>query len=278
MAKPIYILLATFIILFDLSNDAVSGEVLNRVMSLRVLTMPSDANYPPQSFLNSDNEMDGFDIDVGKEIAKRLGVELKIINSPWEIITTGHWKDRWDISVGSMTPTKARAQVFDFPAIYYYVPATFAVHVNSSAQKLSDLNGKSIGVCKGCTYEAYLNKNLIIDASIAPSFTYQVTAGKVRSYLSDWNAFDNLRIGDGKRLDAILSSLPTISAAIKKGYPLRVIGDPVFFEPLAIAIDKGDLEFGSKISKIIDTMRNDGTLKNLSLKWYEADYTAEPKG
>ncbi len=109
-------------------------------------------------------------------------------------------------------------------------------------------------------------------------FTYQVTAGKVRSYISDWNAFDNLRIGDGKRLDAILSSLPTISAAIKKGYPLRVIGDPVFFEPLAIAIDKGDPEFGSKISKIIDAMRNDGTLKNLSLKWYEADYTAEPKG
>ena len=87
------------------NTAALAGATLDRVMSSKTLTMSSDPAYPPQSFLNDQNEMDGFDIDVGKEIAKRLGVELKIITPAWEIITAGNWNGRWDISIGSMTPT-----------------------------------------------------------------------------------------------------------------------------------------------------------------------------
>ena len=50
---------------------AFAGETLDRVMSTKTLTMSSDPEYPPQSFLNDKNEMDGFDVDVGKEVAKR---------------------------------------------------------------------------------------------------------------------------------------------------------------------------------------------------------------
>src|SRR3546814_2930702 len=90
--------------------------------------MSSDAEYPPQSFLNDKNELDGFDVDVGKEIAKRLGAELKIVTPSWDIITAGNWGGRWDMSVGSMTPPQKRAEVLDFPVVYYYKPAAFAVH------------------------------------------------------------------------------------------------------------------------------------------------------
>ncbi|HMA14673.1 MAG TPA: transporter substrate-binding domain-containing protein, partial [Kiloniellaceae bacterium] len=135
-----------------------AGETLDRVMSTKTLTMSSDPEYPPQSFLNDKNEMDGFDVDVGKEIAKRMGVELKIVTPSWDIITAGNWGGRWDMSVGSMTPTKQRAQVLNFPAVYYYTPAAFAVHQDSAADSLDDLNGKVIGSCGGCTYDAYLMK------------------------------------------------------------------------------------------------------------------------
>ena len=87
------------------ASPAGAGEVLDRVMKTKTLTMSSDPAYPPQSFLNDKNEFEGFDIDVGREIAKRLGTELKIITPAWEIITAGNWGDRWDVSVGSMTPT-----------------------------------------------------------------------------------------------------------------------------------------------------------------------------
>ena len=250
-----------------------AGEVLDRVMSTKTLTLSSDAEYPPQSFLNKNNEMDGFDVDVAKEIAKRMGAKLKVVTPAWEIITAGKWGGRWDLSVGSMTPTSERSKVLDFPAVYYYTPAAFAVHKDSSAGSVSALNGKKIGVCGGCTYEMYLNKNLAIDAAGAPKFTYQVTPGEIRSYETDVNVFDDLRIGDGKRLDAALSAMPTIQEAIKNGYPMKVVGKPVFYEPLAVAVDKGDPEFSAKIKDIVGAMRSDGTLTKLSMKWYGVDYS-----
>ena len=259
-------------LVFPLAVQA--GAVLDRIMSSKTMTLSSDAEYPPQSFLNDKNEMDGFDVDVAREVAKRLGAELKIITPAWEIITAGNWGGRWDFSVGSMTPTKARAKVLTFPAVYYYTPASFVVHKDSKTKSVADLNGKKVGVCGGCTYEAYLNKKLTIDAEGTPDFDYQVTAGEIRTYETDVNVFDDLRIGDGKRLDAALSSLPTILEAIKNGYPMRVLGDPVFYEPLAIAIDKGDDAFAAKIAEIVAAMRADGTLGKLSMKWYKVDYSS----
>ena len=253
---------------------AMAGATLDRVMSSKTLTMSSDAEYPPQSFLNDANEMDGFDVDVGKEIAKRMGVELKIVTPSWDIITGGNWGGRWDMSVGSMTPTKQRAQVLNFPAVYYYTPAAFAVHKDSAINSLGDLNGKTIGSCGGCTYDAYLNKDLSIDAEGAPPFSYEVEAGEIKTYETDTHAFDDLRLGDGTRLDAVFSALPTIQEAIDNGgYPLKVIGKPAFYEPLSVATDKGDAEFDAKITAIVEEMRTDGTLKKLSEKWYGVDLT-----
>jgi len=250
-----------------------AGETLDRVKSKGVLVLSSDAAYPPQSFLNDNNEMDGFDVDVAREIAKRMGVELEIVTPAWEIITAGKWGGRWDISVGSMTPTETRAEVLDFPAVYYYTPASFAAHEDSNADSVSDLNGKKIGVCGGCTYEFYLKKDLVIDAEGAPPFSYDVNPGEIRTYETDTNALDDLRLGDGVRLDAVLSALPTIQEAIKNGYPLKVVGDPVFYEPLAVATDKGDPEFDARLAEIVKAMREDGTLARLSKKWYGVDLT-----
>ena len=255
------------------STSVIAGETLDRVMSSKTLTLSSDPEYPPQSFLNDQNEMDGFDVGVAKEIAKRMGAELKIVTPAWEIITAGNWGGRWDISVGSMTPTTARAKVLDFPAVYYYTPAAFAVHKDSSASSIADLNGKNLGVCGGCTYEAYLNKNLVIDAEGAPPFDYEVTAGSIRTYETDVNVLDDLRLGDGARLDGLLSARPTIEEAIKNGYPVKVVGKAAFYEPLAVAVDKGDPEFSAKIAEIIKSMHDDGTLSALSIKWYGTDFS-----
>lgn len=253
---------------------ALAGETLDRVMSTKTLTMSSDPEYPPQSFLNSNNEMDGFDVDVGKEIAKRMGVELKIVTPSWDIITGGSWGGRWDMSVGSMTPTKKRAEVLDFPAVYYYTPASFAVHKDSKIDSLDDLNGKVIGTCGGCTYHSYLLKDLEIDAEGAPPFEYQVTAKEIKTYETDTHAFDDLRLGDGVRLDAVFSALPTIKEAIESGYPMKVVGKPAFYEPLSVATDKGDPEFDAKIADIVSAMKADGTLTELSEKWYGVDLTS----
>lgn len=92
------------------AHQAVADETLDRIYDNNALVVSTAANWPPQSFMNANHEMDGFDIDVARELAKRLGVEVRFVTPEWDIITAGNWNGRWDISVGSMTPTKARTR------------------------------------------------------------------------------------------------------------------------------------------------------------------------
>ena len=269
-------IIASFVLVgsFVLPPPVLAGDVLNRIMKTRTLTVATDAGYPPQSYQTDDGSFDGFDIDVGTEIARRLGVEMTVVTPAWQALIAGGWSDRWDIAITSMIPTRERAKVLDFPAIYYYRPASFAVHKdNTTFESIKDLNGKRIGVCRGCSYELYLDRTLVISAEGAPLIEFIVKKGKKRTYETDTDAFDDLRLGDGVRLDAVLSALPEIRRAIEVGYPMKVIGDPVFFEPLSVAIDKGDAEFAAKLTEIVDGMHADETLTRLSTKWYGVDLT-----
>ncbi|EBA18293.1 probable amino acid ABC transporter, substrate-binding protein [Roseobacter sp. SK209-2-6] len=249
---------------------AQAGETLDRILSDGVLTVGTNSDYRPNSFMNDNNELDGFDIAVSKEVAARLGVDVKFVTPGWEVMTAGRWAGRWDMVVGSMTPTKARAEVLDFPAIYYFSPAAFAVHKTSSAEKPGDLDGKIVGVVSASTYNRYLEHDLKLDVVGMPAFTYDVTPGEIRAY-SDVNEFDDLALGDGARLHAVLQSVPVIGEAVAVGLPIKQLGEPVFFEPLALATDKGDAELNARLHNIIEEMKSDGTLAKLSVKWHGTD-------
>ena len=253
-------------------GTAQAGEVLDNIMSKKTIKVATDANWPPQSFINDKNEMDGFDVDVAREIANRLGVEIEFITPSWDIITAGNWNRRWDLHVGSMTPTIKRAEKLAFPAIYYYTPAAVAVHKDSSVSTVSGLSGKKIGTGTNTTFELYLQKNLTIDAAGAPKFDFKINDANIKSYETSVIALDDLRLGDGVRLDGVVSSVPTIMEAINNGYPVKIIGDPIFYEPLAVTIDRGDTELDKKLKDIIGWMRKDGSLSKISVKWYGVDY------
>lgn len=262
-----------FASLLLLSSVGTAGPVLDRIKSTGVIKVSTAGTWPPQSFINDKNELDGFDVDVAKEIAKRLGANIEFVTPEWSVITAGHWMDRWDMSVGSMTPTKARAEVLSFPGIYYYTPAAFAVHVESKITDKTELNGKTVGVVAPSTFEQYLNGDLVIDAEGTPEITYDVKPTAVVTMPNNQQIFDDLRLGDGVRMDGLLDSLPAINDAIKNGYPIKVVGTPAFYEPLAVAIDKGDPEFNDALASIISDMHADGTMTALSMKWYGFDYS-----
>lgn len=251
---------------------AQGGQVLDNIMAKKTIKVATDANWPPQSFINDKNEMDGFDVDVAREIAKRLGVSIEFITPSWDVITAGNWNGRWDLHVGSMTPTKKRAEMLSFPAVYYYTPAAVAVHKSSKISTVAGLSGKKVGTGTGTTFELYLQSDLSIDAEGAPKFKYLIKNPMIKSYETSTIALDDLRLGDGVRLDGAVSSLPVFLEAIENGYPIKVIGEPIFYEPLAVTIDLGDKEFTQKLKDLVKFMRVDGTLSKISKKWYGVDY------
>lgn len=259
-------------LLLGLSGPVAAGETLDRVLSRGVLVVATDPGYPPQSYRDSAGEFQGFDVDVGRELAERLGIDIEFVTPGWEAITAGGWDGRFDVSIGSMIPTAARALVLDFPAIYYRMPAALAVHRdNATIAMPADASGKRIGVGAGTPYESYLRKDLMLYGEAAGPIAFAIDDAEIRTYDSDARALDDLAQGDGVRLDAAITALPTILDAIKEGAPLKLIGQPLFREPHAVATDKGDDDWNAQLTTIIDTMRADGTLARLSETWYGID-------
>ena len=96
-----------------------------------------------------------------------------------------------------------------------------------------------------------------------------------KGYDTDTSALQDLALGDGIRLDGVLTAEPTGQAFIAGGQPLKELGEPVFFEYLAAAIDKkaskDPTSFVKKVSEVIQQMHSDGTLQKLSQQYYSTD-------
>ena len=259
--------------------EAGEKDLLDQVKEAGKIVVSTDPNYAPQSFMNENGELDGFDVDVAKEVAKRLGVELEFVTPDWDVITAGNWGGRWDLSIGSMTPTEERSEVLWFTDPYYYTPASIAVHKdNTTITKIEDLVGKRVGFGTATTYEAWLNGELQI---LGGEIMYDAPQGIIQKpYSTDAEAIQDLSLGDGVRLDAVMSAQPTIQEAINNGAPLKYVGTPAFYEPLVFALDKSrgpSEKMLAELNRILAEMHADGTLTRLSMKWYGIDLTKTVK-
>ncbi|MRD71899.1 transporter substrate-binding domain-containing protein [Rhodocyclus tenuis] len=257
------------------SVNTYAGETLNRIKTTKTLVEVVDQSYPPFSFLNDKNQMDGFDIDVAKEVAKRLGARLKIETPSWEVVTAGNWRGRWDVCICSMTPDKQKARVLDFVAHYYSAPAVLVTaDKNSTITSEADINARRIGVEQGSSYERYLQKGLVIEAPDAKPIVYPFDRVTIAPYGSEDLAYQDLALGAGKRIDGIVSNLITAKARIAKTPgKFKLIGSPLYLEPNWVAIDKGDAEWKAELARILAELKKDGTLSKLSQKWIGQDIT-----
>jgi polar amino acid transport system substrate-binding protein len=227
-----------------------AGDLLETVLERGTLLISTDANYEPQSFLQPDGTFVGFDIDVGTEIAERLGVEAEFMHVDWDAITAGNWSGRWDISVGSMTITEPRLPILSFTRPYYYAPAYMGASERSGVESLDDLDFE------------------LPDGAEATTLT------------TDANCVEAIEAGRTE-FDLFMTTGSVIDGAAEAGSPVVKIGEPVFTEDLAVALDKSGQEHAAllyEIDRIIGEMHEDGTLTELSEEWFDADLTQDPSG
>jgi polar amino acid transport system substrate-binding protein len=257
------------------SAAPIAGGLLEKVLSAGTIVMSTDPEYPPQSSLKADGTYEGFDIDVGTEIAERLGVELTFETPGWDAITAGNWNGRWDFSVGSMTITTDREKVIAFTQPYYYTPAQMAVEASSTIATVEELAGKRVCAGKATTYGQWIEGTLDFGTKTpdaAPEGITLVSLDTDRNCAEAWQA--------GRQdFEGWLSSSTTVQGAIDAGLPVKAIGDPVFGEPLAVAFDRSGpdpSDMVTRVDAILAEMREDGTLKALSEKWFGADLTVAP--
>ena len=265
----------------ETTGEATADGLLADILERGVVRVSTDPNYEPQSFLDENGEFIGFDVDVAREIGARLGVEVEFVTPDWDIITAGNWGGQWDMSVGSMTVTTARQGVLDFASpAYYYTPAQFAAADGSGIESLDDLAGQAVCVGVSTTYETWLIGNAADLGLPAESFFAEPPADiTVVPLATDAECPQSIQAGRQEFL-AFLTSNTVVQAAIDGGLPIHRVGSPVFSENLAVAFDKsGELDNASavqRVGEIIQEMHDDGTLRELSMKWFAADLTAAP--
>lgn len=254
------------------SYDKNAGDLLAKICTDGVIRVSTDPAYPPASELNPETgEYEGFDIDTANEIAARLGVEVEWETPDWEVLTAGSWNDRWDMSVGSMTPTNDRQEVLNFTEPYAYVPAVVVVHEENTTitDTATDLDGKRIGVCADCTYQFFIEKSLEISGF---DFDFVIDDATVAGYDTDTTALQDLALGDGTRVDAVITASYIAQEFIDAGNPVKIVGEPLFGEPLAVAFDKSSELDGATLVETVDgivtDMHEDGTLSGFSETWY----------
>ena len=265
-------LLGTGLIALCATTQAFAGATLDRVESRKEMVNVLMESYPPFSFLNAQNQLDGFDVDVAKAVAEKLGVKLRLETPSWDVIAAGRWSGRYDLCVCSMTPSKARAEVFNFPVQYYASPAVIVVNAKDERiHGAKDLSGKKVGLTSASSYESYLNKNLVIEGAEDTQLQYPFENVQIAPYDTDNVAFQDLGLGAGVRLDAILTNLVTAQPRLNQDKRFKLAGEPLYAEPNSVSIEKGDPQWDAKVREVFAQLKQDGTLSQLSKKWIGAD-------
>ena len=267
-----------------------STDKLAQILARGTLILSTDPGYPPQSYQvkgakrlaktkcapnqMTANQMAGYDADTGKLVAKRLGVEACFVVPTWSEIISGHWNDRWDISYGSGAINSDRANRLYFTQPYYAAPQLFFVAKGSKYQKPSDLDGKTIGVCAGCTHELYLKRTLTIPGV---KVVYKVKNPKIAIFDVE---NPGLRAVAAGKIDAFLCAAPEGDGVIHEGVKLRALKEPAFFMYPTGFVDRFSAydvkSFVAKVDEIVKGLHTDGTLRRLSIKdFYGVDYATK---
>lgn len=263
-------------------------DKLAQVAARGTLILFTDPEYPPQSFrvkgaerpastkcapnALTAAEIAGYDADMGKLVARALGVEACFVTPSWTEVTAGNWGDHWDLAYGSGAVDYDRMEVLYMTQPYYSTPTNFFVP-SSKARTPADLSGRRVGACAGCTMEKYLRGTLQLPG---PPIEQLVTDPQVVTFDTE---VPGLRATARRRIAGFLCSEPVGAEAITEGSPLRMLPEPAYHSYKTGYVDKKSglrvRRFVERVNEIIAARHADGTLGRLSRKYFGRDYAAK---
>ena len=242
----------------------------------------TEGAYAPWNFTDSSGKLIGFELDLARDLCRRMNVECEIVAQAWDGIIPALQAGKYDVIMAGMSITEKRKKVISFSASYFGTPASFVVlktsdlaSFNTDATKLSlddvdageqaaidkikdTFKGKTIGVQVATTHENFLNAVLADDVDI-------------RTYDTQENLDLDLAAG---RVDAALASMsywkPLLDSDKGKGF--AAVGPTMNGGPFGAGVGAGirqkDTELAAMFSKAIGEARADGTVDRLALQWF----------
>lgn len=238
-------------------NEEISEEEL-------ILVVGMSGGYKPYTYLDDNGEITGFDVDVWKEIASRLGASVEFETADFSGLFGLLDSGKLTTIANQITVTDERLEKYDFTDPYVYYGAQLVVkNDNEDIKSLEDLKGKKVGVSLGSNYEQIV-KDFDINNEI-----------DVITYESYQGSLQDVSIG---RIDAVLNDkLAGLIAIEESGLDIKFGGEPVESLKNAFPMLKNEAnsQLIERVNKALSDMREDGKLSEISLRYFPVDITEE---
>lgn len=251
----------------------------------RVIKIATEGAYAPWNFTGAGGKLEGFDIDLANELCRRIKVKCEIVAQDWDGIIPALQAKKYDAIMAGMSITDDRKQVIDFAGPYADSPNGFLVAKDSPLAKIPGtgqtynlvsqqaeaekaieatkplLKGKTIGVQVSTTHPVFAEKYLkgiaeIREYKTTEAHDLDLLAGRIDAVLADATAIIGT-LGKPEFKDYALVG-PAVTGGIQ--------GDGV-----GIGLRKEDAELKQKLNEAINAATQDGTIQNLSMKWFKID-------
>lgn len=221
-----------------------------------VLKVAMEGTYPPFTFRDEGGELTGFDVDIARALAERLGLEPEFVLTEWSGILGGLQADKYDVILNQVGITPERQESIGFSGPYAYSQPQIIVPEEGDfePQSLADLSGRRVGVGLGSNFEEQLREAGGIEVVTypgAPEYLADLAAGRIDAAYND-----RLLVGYLIQRD----NLPVRGAG--------VVGDP---EPVGVAFKKTNTGLGEAIDRALGELRESGEYTEISEKWFGQD-------
>lgn len=233
-------------------------DLLDQVKARGTLRIGCEGTFPPFDSKAPNGELVGFDVDIAKAVAAKLGVKPEFITTEWSGIIAGLQAGKFDVIVNQVGVTPERQKVLDFSPGYTFSGAELIQRKNDDRtfKSLEDLKGHKLGVGLGTNYMDMAKSVPGIDVKTYPG---------APEYLSDLAA---------SRIDAALNDRLMVAYLLKNSQlPLRPGAMVGTGNPSAIPFKKGNPKFAKAIDDAMTQLEADGTFAKISDKWFGIDVT-----
>ncbi|MDP9920678.1 cystine transport system substrate-binding protein [Variovorax boronicumulans] len=233
-------------------------DILASARAAGVIRIANTQASPPWSMLDDKNQPTGYDVEVAKEVAKRIGVaRVEFVADLFKNFVEGLKAGKYDLVMNDLTPTIEREKQVDFSAAYGLEDfRIFVRNANNDIKDRPDLKGKRIGVTAGTSNESWSRDNLL--------------GSEIVTYDNGGLVFNDLVIG---RVDALISShFGGMKYATVNKLPIKEVGPILTYQLSAAAMAKNQPALREAVSKAVKDMRADGTIDRLSNRWLGVSY------
>ena len=219
-----------------------------------------DQDFPPMGFVGDNGEYTGFDLDLAKEVASRLGLEYKAKPVAWDSKDMELESGNIDCIWNGFTIT-GREDDYTWTTPYMANKQVFVVANDSDIKSQADLAGKVVEVQADSSAEAALKEN----QDLANTFGQLLTT-------PDYNtAFMDLEQG---AVDAVAMDVIVAGYQIKqRNADFKILDDSLSEEEYGVGFKKGNTELRDKVQGALEEMAADGTLAKISDEWFGEDVT-----